>query len=30
MEAERRMAELSGKEATPGDEAAFSVSLLIY
>ena len=28
-EAERRMAELSGKEASPGDEVAFSVSLLI-
>ncbi len=28
-EAERRMAELSGAEASPGDEAAFAVSLLI-
>lgn len=28
-EAERRMAELSGAEATPGEEVAFSVSLLI-
>ena len=28
-EAERRMAELSGAEASPGDEVAFSVSLLI-